>query len=52
MPFMRDPNADAGTSGYQLPITRGVAVTVLAALLGLIILRQLFGSIRVEAGTR
>ena len=52
MAWMRDPNAGDGASGYQLPITRGVAMTVLVALLLLVILRQLFGSIRVEVGTR
>jgi hypothetical protein len=43
----RDPNtsAPAGT-----PISKGFALTILAALLLLVLLRKVFGSIRVEVG--
>lgn len=34
------------------PIARMFAIIVLAALIGLAVLRHLFGSIRVEVGTR
>jgi hypothetical protein len=47
----RNPNSDA-TSAASFPITRGLAVVVLLALLILVALRHLFGSIRVEVGTR
>lgn len=45
----RDPNASAQRGG---PISKAFAFTVLAALLGLLLLRHLFGSIRVEGGVR
>lgn len=48
----RDPNAGATASASGFPITRSFALTVLAALIILVVLRHLFGSIRVEVGTR
>ena len=42
----------AGTPAAANPIARTFALTLLAALIGLFVLRQLFGSIRVEVGTR
>ena len=48
--YPRDPNATPSASGY--PITRTFAATVLAALLILIVLRHLFGSVRIEGGVR
>jgi len=47
----RNPNSGA-TSASSYPITRGLAFVVLAALIALVVLRHLFGSIRVEVGTR
>lgn len=41
-----------GTSAGSYPIARGFGLLVLAALVGLILLRQAFGSIRVEAGVK
>ena len=54
---MRSPsnqNGGAGPSGYlaKQPTTVAFAMVVLVALLILALLRHLFGSIRVEAGTR
>lgn len=50
----RDPNAEgvSGMNGWSLPITRGFAMTVLVALLLLIVLRQVFGAIKLEVGTK
>jgi hypothetical protein len=48
--MQRDPNATAGSKGG--PISRSFAVVVLLALLGLIVLRHLFGSVRIEVGAR
>lgn len=39
-------------SGASYPIAKGFAFLILAALIGLIVLRHLFGSVRVEVGTR
>ncbi len=47
----RDPGS-ASSSASQYPITRTFAVVVLAALLILVVLRHLFGSIRLEVGAR
>lgn len=46
----RDPNATAGASAATYPIARWYALTVLAALLLLVVLRHLFGSVRIEGG--
>lgn len=48
----RDPNAGSGSATSGNPITKGFAFTVLLALLALVALRHLFGSIRVEGGVR
>lgn len=47
----RNPNAAAATAASQ-PIARAFALTVLAALVILIVLRHVFGSIRLEVGAR
>lgn len=47
----RDPNAGSTAAASQ-PVSRAFALTVLAALLALVALRHLFGSIRVEGGVR
>ena len=39
-------------SATSFPIARSFALTVLVALVVLVLLRHLFGSIRVEVGTR
>lgn len=39
-------------AAHRQPIARAYAVVILAALLALVILRQLFGNVRVEIGTR
>lgn len=39
-------------SAPAYPIAKGFALTILTALIALFILRHLFGSIRVEVGTR
>jgi hypothetical protein len=47
----RDPNTgDAPATGF--PIARSFAGVILLALIALIILRHLFGSIRLEVGAR
>jgi hypothetical protein len=48
--YQRDPNASSSASGY--PISRSFALTILAALVFLAIMRHLFGSVRLEAGVR
>ncbi len=51
MPVQRDPNSSpVSAAGY--PISRTFAFTILAALLILIVLRHLFGSVRLEVGAR
>lgn len=47
---MRTPGGTDKPSAYQFPISRGFAITVLLALLLLIALRHMFGSVRLEAG--
>lgn len=47
----RNPNAGAPSASGQ-PIARSFAFVVLAALAVLILMRHLFGAIRVEVGTR
>jgi hypothetical protein len=48
----RDPNAGSTTSASGYPISRSLGLVILAALAVLIVMRHLFGSIRVEVGTR
>lgn len=50
--FQRDPGSGESTAAHQYPIARSFAVVVLVALLALIVLRHLFGSIRLEVGAR
>lgn len=47
----RDP-AGQNPPAHTYPIARGFALAILAALIGLIVLRHLFGSVRLEVGTR
>lgn len=47
----RDPSGQ-NPPAHQYPISRGFALVVLAALLALVVLRHLFGSVRVEVGAR
>ena len=47
----RDP-AGQNPPAHAFPISRGFALVVLLALLGLVVLRHLFGSVRLEVGTR
>jgi len=49
---LRNPGGSGSQAAHTYPITRAFALTVLAALVLLVILRHLFGSIRVEVGTR
>lgn len=49
----RTPDNGTGTAPAAAnPIARMFALIILAALVGLLVLRQLFGAIRVEVGTR
>lgn len=52
MPYNSRSPGGSPTAAHQYPIARGFAVTVLVALGLLLLLRHLFGSIRVEVGTR
>lgn len=47
----RDPD-NQNPPAHAYPISRGFAAVVLVALLLLIVLRHLFGSVRLEVGTR
>lgn len=47
----RDPSGGQ-TAAHQYPIARSFAVVVLFALAALVLLRHLFGSIRLEVGAR
>jgi hypothetical protein len=52
MPFLpRNPNPQS-SGGLSLPTHKAFALLVLAALIVLIAMRHLFGSIRVEGGAR
>lgn len=42
----------ASGSGQAYPIAKGFAFLILAALIALFVLRHLFGSIRIDVGTR
>jgi hypothetical protein len=49
----RTPGSASSTAPAAAnPIARTFALVVLAALIGLVVLRQLFGAIRVEVGVR
>jgi hypothetical protein len=43
---------DSGASAASFPVSRIFALTVLAAIVFLAVLRYFYGSIRVEAGVR
>jgi hypothetical protein len=47
----RDP-AGQNPPAHSYPISRGFALVILLALIGLVVLRHLFGSVRLEVGTR
>ena len=49
--LFRDPDGQ-NPPAHMYPISRGFALIVLAALLALVILRHLFGSVRVEVGAK
>lgn len=50
----RDPNSGKGNGGSlaAYPVATSFAMVVLVALLLLVLLRHLFGSVRVEVGAR
>ena len=50
MPLNTRSPEGQNVAAHTFPISRSFAVTILFALLGLIILRHLFGSVRLEAG--
>jgi len=50
MPYQRDPNASNDSPLHSIP--KAYAGTVILALLGLIILNRLFGSITVTGGVK
>jgi len=53
MPYLsRDPSAGDQAPAHTYPIARSFALVLLAAVIALLILRHLFGSVRVEVGTR
>jgi len=51
MPLSRDP-ASQNPAAHTYPISRAFALVILAALLALVVLRHLFGSVRVEVGAK
>ncbi len=54
MPLVpRDPNGDnTSAAAHTYPIARSYALLILVALVILFALRQLFGSVKFEAGVR
>jgi hypothetical protein len=52
MPRLTDSTSGAFSHISQVPITVGFAVVVLAAVLALALLRHLFASVSVAAGTK
>lgn len=52
MPYNSRSPDPSQAAAHQYPIARAFAITVLAAVALLAILRHLFGSIRVEVGTK
>lgn len=52
MAFGSSGSSQGTSSGTTYPISRSFAFIALAALVALALLRHLFGSIRIEAGTR
>lgn len=53
MPYLsRDPAAGENTPAHQYPIARSFALVLLGAVLLLVVLRHLFGAVRLEVGTR
>lgn len=47
---LRTPGGETSAAAHTFPISRAFALTILFALLALIVLRHLFGSVHVEAG--
>lgn len=53
MPYnMRSPAGSGPSAAHTYPISRAFALTVLGAIVLLLILRHLFGSVSVQVGTR
>jgi hypothetical protein len=52
VPYNSRTPSGGSQAAHSYPITRAFALTVLAALAILIVLRHLFGSIRVDVGAR
>jgi hypothetical protein len=50
MPYNERTPGAAATSAAGFPISRGFAITVLAAVAILIVLRHVYGSISIQAG--
>lgn len=48
----RNPGGGSSAAAHTYPIARSFAGVVLLALIALIVLRHLFGSVRVEVGAR
>jgi hypothetical protein len=53
MPYNeRTPSASGPAAAHTYPIARCFALTVIGALILLVILRHLFGSVAVQVGTK
>ena len=52
MPYNSRSPGGSQAPAHTYPIARGFALTVLGAIILLLVLRHLFGSIRVEVGTK
>lgn len=53
MPLLpRNPDGAAAGTGLSLPTNKAFALLILAALLVLILMRHLFGSVHAEGGVR
>lgn len=52
MPYNSRSPGGSQAAAHTYPIARAFALTVLGAIILLLILRHLFGSIRVEVGTK
>ena len=50
MPYNSRSSSSGGTSAWQLPHSRNLALLVLVALVVLWALRHIFGSVKVEGG--
>jgi hypothetical protein len=52
MPYNERTPGAAASSALDYPIAKALGITVLAALVILVILRHVYGSIAIEAGAR